>query len=220
MLAGIKRKLHSVSGFTMTEMLLAVILLLLASEGMAVGIRLSQVSFEKSLRESESKVLLSTLESTIDYELSYTGTVEYSGTADVSVDGSTEKVYSVSKFYSPTYHIRNDLTTFAAVDENGVKKTKGGGYIMLGATDTGTALDNPFNGKKLIAEAAYTGELRARIDDLSYHMNTATGKGYYSYILSIYNGEEEEPMIKETVEVIPGSTMIQNPNKPNQLISN
>jgi prepilin-type N-terminal cleavage/methylation domain-containing protein len=89
------------AGFTLVEMLCAVIVLLLVSALMAVGVQLATKAYSREITHSEAQVLLSTLRTTVSDELRYAGTTE--------VNGST------IKFFSQTY---GEGAGFS-VDENG-----------------------------------------------------------------------------------------------------
>ena len=89
------------AGFTLVEMLCAVIVLLLVSALMAVGVQLATKAYSREITHSEAQVLLSTLRTTVSDELRYAGTTEVSG--------------STITFFSQTY---GDDASFS-VDENG-----------------------------------------------------------------------------------------------------
>lgn len=63
------------AGFTLVEMLCAIVVLILVSMLMAVGVRLGVESYVTSVSASEAQVLCSTLRTTVSDELRYSGTV-------------------------------------------------------------------------------------------------------------------------------------------------
>jgi prepilin-type N-terminal cleavage/methylation domain-containing protein len=89
------------SGFTLVEMLCAVLVLLLVSALMAVGVQLATKAYSREVTHSEAQVLLTTLRTTVSDELRYAGTTE--------VNGST------ITFFSQTYGAGSAFTA----DENG-----------------------------------------------------------------------------------------------------
>lgn len=92
---------HRNSGFTLVEMLCAVLVLLLVSALMAVGVQLATKAYSREVTHSEAQVLLTTLRTTVSDELRYAGTTE--------VNGST------ITFFSQTYGAGSAFS----VDENG-----------------------------------------------------------------------------------------------------
>ena len=64
------------SGFTLVEMLCAIIVLMLVGMLMVSGVRLSLQSFAASVSRSEAQVLCSTLKTAVSDELRYAGTLK------------------------------------------------------------------------------------------------------------------------------------------------
>ena len=75
----IKKKLRTRRGFTLTEMLCAIVVLILLSGLVAVGVRLGARALEKSVVDSEFEVLCTTLRSVVNDELRYAGSVDLTG---------------------------------------------------------------------------------------------------------------------------------------------
>ncbi len=71
--------LRACAGFTLVEMLCAVIVVVLLSGLLATGVKLAVDSYSKEVSHSESKVLCSTLRTLASDELRYAGTVDASG---------------------------------------------------------------------------------------------------------------------------------------------
>ena len=67
------------SGFTLVEMLCAIIVLLLISMLMAVGIKTAVTAYEKEVTHSESQILCASIRTVVSDELRYSGTTEKSG---------------------------------------------------------------------------------------------------------------------------------------------
>ena len=94
------KKLRSQSGMTLTEMLCAVIVVLLFSSLVAVGANAAVRSFRTSMADSQAQELCSTLVTAISDKLRYCGTVDVSNgkifIQDVgSVTGSDGSVFQV-----------------------------------------------------------------------------------------------------------------------------
>lgn len=142
--SSIKNKLKSNRGFSLTEALCSVLILLLVSGGMVSGIQLASKSYRDSILISESKELCSTLTSIVSYELRYASNVT------VSAGGEVES------FFSHSYANKNTLCTFASVDSEG--RIAEYGELMLGEKDS-----SPFVGKELLSHAAYTNGLGAGV---------------------------------------------------------
>lgn len=85
----ILRKLHSDNGFSIAELLVAILILLMVSSIVATGIPVAREAYQKVILASNADVLLSTTISTLRNEL---GTAQ-----DVKVVGGTTITY-----YSPT----------------------------------------------------------------------------------------------------------------------
>ena len=62
---------------TLVELLCALAVVLLVSAGMVLGVSLAVRSYERSVTNSEAQVLCSTLQTIVNDELRYAGTLEY-----------------------------------------------------------------------------------------------------------------------------------------------
>ena len=72
-------KLKDNKGLTLTELLCAIIVMLLVTAVMVVGIRLGTQAYVKSVSMSEAQQLCSTLTTLVNDELRYTSTVYFKG---------------------------------------------------------------------------------------------------------------------------------------------
>lgn len=79
----LKNKLKKIAGMTLMEMLVCVLLLLIASGGMAGGVALASRQYNESLRKSEAEQLYTTLETIITEELRYTSSATTEGSTTV-----------------------------------------------------------------------------------------------------------------------------------------
>lgn len=103
-------KLKNSIGFTLSEVLVAVLIMVLASIGMVTAVVLSNNQLTKQTRLSEANELYTTLSSLITNELRYTG--------EISLENGSNKV---SSFYSSTYAQKNTTVnpSLVLVDKEG-----------------------------------------------------------------------------------------------------
>lgn len=130
------------SGMTLSEMLVATILVVLVSMGLATGVALSNKEFIYSIRQSEAQEIYSTLSNLLTNELRYTTQVEYKNSNEVK------------SFYSLTYAIENSLSEVVVIDEDDKVVTNDYGYIALGNNST-------FN--KILGASSYPNNLGAKV---------------------------------------------------------
>ena len=78
------RKLKDNKGLTLTELLCAIIIMLLVTAVMVVGIRLGTQAYVKSVSMSEAQQLCSTLITKVSDELRYAGTINCAADGTVS----------------------------------------------------------------------------------------------------------------------------------------
>ena len=171
-LSSINNKLKSNRGFSLTEALCAVLILLLVSGGMVSGIQLASKSYRESIIISESKELCSTLTSIISYELRYASNVTVSAGGDVE------------SFFSQSYANKNTLCTFASVDSEG--RIAEYGELMLGEKDS-----SPFAGMSLLSHAAYTNGMRAKVN-VKQNTDATTDTTYFTVELKIVDRNRNE----------------------------
>ena len=139
------RKLKERAGFTLAEMLLATLILLLVSSIVVAGIPAAKNAYEKVVLGSNAQILLSTTAAALRDEL---------GTAwDVKTDGTEELLYfsadtgAVSSLYIDGKMIM--LQEFAGMED------------IDSSMHTGTA-------RPLVSEAAATSDLYVTYDSVSY----------------------------------------------------
>ncbi len=192
----IRGKLARSGGFSFTELLAATIILLIAAEGMAQGISFASHNFRSQMKNSESRILFSTLRETINYELSQIGNEKAGGKLKYS--GVSGNRYTISDFHSVSFALEGTKinTSFAAIDASGNVVESGGGYVALGEIKA-----DKFSGKKIASEAVYTYGCTARVDDFVYVENTET-PSYFEYKLTVFDGDGNV-MITDTIQVMP-----------------
>jgi prepilin-type N-terminal cleavage/methylation domain-containing protein len=89
----IKKKLHSRAGFSLTELLLAVLILLMVSSIVVAGIPAAREAYEKVVLSSNADVLMSTTISMLRNELGTAGDIEVKESA-ITYYNSTRGAYS------------------------------------------------------------------------------------------------------------------------------
>lgn len=130
------------AGFTLVEMLCAVVVLILVSMLMAVGIRLGVESYVTSVSSSEAQVLCSTLRTAVSDELRYSGSVQ--------LDGSGVPTGFFSQSFSNQSDSDNMYVSFSQ-NENG--------RVTLG-------------GKKFLPNKSYPYNLKASVELTGYAEDT------------------------------------------------
>ena len=130
----------------MTEMLCAVLILVLVSGGMATAVSLAARQYQQSMRESEAQILCSTLETILRNELAYT--------TEIKLNGG-----EVKQFQSQTYAIKDSLSSIVIddPDENGY------GRLLLG---------NDTKNMDILGRGAYPHGLLVKIDEFTYYNST------------------------------------------------
>lgn len=113
-------KLRNHKGMSLSEILIAVLIMALASVGMITGIVLANNQLTKQSRLSEANELFTTCSSLISNELRYANNISVSGTT--------------VKFHSVTYANKDNLSSYLTLDEKG-NVTNGYGYIALGSAN-------------------------------------------------------------------------------------
>lgn len=115
-----KRKLNNKKGFTIAEMLVAILILLMVSSIVATGIPVAREAYEKVVLTSNAEILMSTAISALRNELGTAKDIEASGTEIIyynSARGSTSKILieapdiKIQRYFSDTGLSQNsDIT--------------------------------------------------------------------------------------------------------------
>lgn len=152
-------KLRNSNGMTLSEVLVATIIMLLVSMGLVTGVALSNKQFVSSIKSSEAEELYSTLSSLISNELRYT--------TNIITNGTSQEGYKVVGFTSSTFSPSSGDSYIVLLDKDGRKLSIDTyGQIALGNDET-------FN--RLLGAAAYTYNLGAKIT-IYYNSSTNTFK--------------------------------------------
>lgn len=185
-------KLKNSIGFTLSEVLVAVLIMVLASIGMVTAVVLSNNQLTKQTRLSEANELYTTLSSLITNELRYTG--------EISLENGS---YKVSSFYSSTYAQKNTTVnpSLVLVDEEGNIieddiNSNVYGYLALGS-------EKPY--KLLVGVSTYG----------SYDLG-ANAKIQYNQSLNLFTvtlkigviTTDDDPLLTYTFNVRPMNTII------------
>lgn len=141
--------MNNSKGFSLIELLAAILILSLVSAGLVTGIILSNNQYKDSIRQSEASELYNTISSLLTNELKYTNQVE--------LKAGTNKVEA---FKSISYQIdESNLCKIYVLYESGFDAGGNYGRIAFGDDD-----------KKnyLLGNAAYTNDLGAKIHSITY----------------------------------------------------
>lgn len=137
-------------GFSLVELLAAILILSLVSGGLVTGIILSSNQYKNSMRQSEANELYNTISSLLTNELRFTNKIRYK-------TGTNE----VEAFKSVSYQIDDEnLCNIYVLNDEGYLTIKYG-HIALGEI-------NKNNVNYLIGAAAYTNGLGAKIHGIKY----------------------------------------------------
>ncbi len=145
-------KLRNNKGMSIAEALVAVLILLLVSGGLASGVSLANHYYTKTLRTSEANELFSTLESLISNELRYTGY------AKLNINDN-----SLVEFFSPTFPDEDVYPTFVIVDGNKeLLDDDKYGYVAIGNTNEDVY-------RYILAKGSYPNQLGVKIKFITYN---------------------------------------------------
>lgn len=184
------KKIRKISGFSLSETLVALLIVLLITSAVAGGVDFASRQYKKSMLISESKVLCSSLRHIIKTELENTGTIKLG-------EQISEDQYKLNSFFSRTYAIKESLSSFYSVeiDDYNNKSISDDGYgeILLGTVKNGKVVGN-----LLLGSASYTSfDLKAKAD-VSY----AKTDSVFHVNLSIRSSAGEE-LSSSSFDVIP-----------------
>ena len=169
-------KRNSQSGFTLTEMLCTVLLVVLISMGLARGVALASTQYVRSLRYSSSYQLFTNLQTLISNELKYTNRITLGDDNEVN------------QFYSVTYALKNTDTRLYVLDSDG-KETEGYGQIAIG---------NGSDFNYLLSSKAYSDSLGAKCK-ITY----SKVDKLFTVTLSVGVNDDDIPYIEQTFSVRP-----------------
>ena len=93
----IRRKLHNRKGFTLAEILLAILIMLMVSSIVAAGIPAARESYEKVVLASNADILLSTTVSALRNEIGASREVDVTSSIAEAKSGTGIEYYSLSR---------------------------------------------------------------------------------------------------------------------------
>lgn len=159
----IRRKLHTESGFTLAEVLLAVLILVMVSAIVATGIPVAKNAYEKVVLASNAEVLLSTTISALRNEL---GTAQ---DIQTSSDSTIITYYSAQTGATSKICLNSDLEAGDQLDDPD-------GTVMF-QRYAKTDLSSGGDIVRLVSSAASTGDLYVTYSSVSYENGIITFKG-------------------------------------------
>ena len=189
------RPLHSQRGYSLTEAIVTLMLVVLVTAAMSTGVAFAARQYSNSVQISQAKVLESTLKNVIENELQITrNDIELGAT----VPGSLGTEYTLERFYSVNYGLNDSLSRF---------ETLGGesyGEIVLASNESKL---------KILPSSTYPRDLGASVD-VSCHFSPMSGSpekyqlDYFHVTLTVATREGTE-LIKDGFDVVP-FTKIEN----------
>ncbi len=188
-----RAKLAGKRGMSLGEVLITVLIVLLMTSALVTGASFANRQYHASMKESEAKILYSTLSSVIHGELSNTRTIKLGE----KVAGSAD-VYELESFFSRTYANRKDFSSFISVrvgESQEIYPTSdrdGYGELFLG-----TMSADGLVGNLLVSSASYSFyHLSAKVD-VKYDRSSQI----FIVDLSVRDGSNEKT--SGTFEVLP-----------------
>lgn len=185
----IKRRIQSGAGFSFVELLVTILILTLASGGMARGVAFARDQYRKSMVLSEAKTLCSTLSDIIKDELR--------NATDAYYDTDSKNTKFTRYGYIPDNQ-KYFYSYFYALDNNNIKSNSG--ELWIGDLDHYT-LENPeypkYN-KRLVSKAAYSAY------QLQAGLKVEYESGVFHVTLKILDAERQsEEIVKSEFDVFP-----------------
>ncbi|MDO4960573.1 MAG: hypothetical protein Q4E57_01770 [Eubacteriales bacterium] len=142
---------------SLTEILCAVVILVLVTGGVTTAVTLGARQFNEAMRSSQSQVLCSTVQNILSNELRYSSLVHVDGEA-VGSDGASYGK-TVIDFNSPMYDVHltsaDSRSKISIVDSDGNTPSSGFGYLQIADTD-------------IISDSNYPYDLGIRVPLLAY----------------------------------------------------
>ena len=157
----IRQKIHSKGGFTLAEMLLAIIILLLVSVIMVTGIPAAKEAYEKVVMASNAEVLLSTTISALRNELGTAQDPDTSTEATGKPDGSAITYYNSARGATSRIYVPDD----------------GDGKIMIQRYYSADGLSKNDEAVRLMSSKASTADLYVTYSSVTYADGIVTFTG-------------------------------------------
>ena len=183
------RKLSQRKGFSLGELLVATIILLLASQVLAQGMAFATRMYNETLTTSHGKQLCSTLTNVIETELRYT--------TSIKTDNQTGSTGNMLSYFSPTYG--ETTSGFCALDDSGnkIESTEAGGELAIQVIRNQTTKEQVW--QRLISSASYSSyDLKAVVPSVTYDASV----NLFHVTLKI-NDKNDNNLITTNFDVIP-----------------
>ena len=171
--AWLSKKVASISGMTLGELMAALLIIALLTTGLVTSVGFATNQYKKSMTNSESQQLYSTLETVISKELRYTTQIAGEGIPQDMTDLEWGTEYNVESFYSADYGNTASLPHLYALDDEGNAMDDGMGQLALCSDDGESEV------KRLIGKADYNFGLRAQVTKLTFK------SGYFTVDLKV-----------------------------------
>lgn len=186
------KKLKQNKGFTISELLIATLILVLVSGMLTTCILLGMQQLDKETQESEAQMLCTMLSTAVQDELSYASSAEFTDTAtgnflSFEKSGKTEKVgYYIQM---PTED-GTDVTYNAITDNETNAKSYLGKIYRASKNESGT-VTNP---ESLVSDGAYNVK-NATYGNLQAGMQLKETSGGYEVIIEVYDGQDTPKLL-------------------------
>ena len=186
------KKLKQNKGFTISELLIATLILVLVSGMLTTCILLGMQQLDKETQESEAQMLCTMLSTAVQDELSYASSAEFTDTAtgkflSFEKSGKTEKVgYYIQM---PTED-GTDVTYNAITDNETNAKNYLGKIYRASKNESGT-VTNP---ESLVSDGAYNVK-NATYGNLQVGMQLKGTSGGYEVIIEVYDGQDTPKLL-------------------------
>ena len=191
------KKIRSAKAFSMSEMLVATLILGLMTTAMASGISASIRIYHDSVTYSEKRMLLSTLAESISTEL------RYAKEAEVEPVSNTSNKYLLQDYTSPNFGFDSKIE----VSSDGRITVKGSDLV-----GDGVYSKNKLLSACLIDEGS--SEKQSGTAKIYYYESTETEvRDYYEFTVAVYSGDEETPETRTLrVKPLDAPTIIEQEN--------
>ena len=196
----LKNRIRDNRGFTIGEVMVTLIILMLVTSLVARGVQLAAEHYTRSLATSESKILYSTLSNIISGELSNVKDIR-----SASQDASQYNLGAANggtAGYVLCDHYGDNYSRFFVIDPESVTSdqliTSDYGELLIGTDDGGT-----LNGDFLVGSKAYSShDLRAKVNVVYSRTDNV-----FHVTLKIKRKQGSKDLVSGSFDVIPLNTI-------------
>ncbi len=187
------RKLKQNNGFTLSELLIATLILLLTSAMLVVCIQLGLKQLYKQTQDSEAQMLCTMLSTAIQDELTYASEIETgTTTAGNTITFAKEGMSNPVSFYIASETDDSDASDpssfeYTAVTDDASFANINLGKIYLASTDASNKIVDPYG---LVSTGAYNIE-NSSYGSLRAGMQLKQNADGYEVKVSVYNGSDD-----------------------------